>query len=287
MDTELLIALCVLWLSTTVALIIFLTMWFFNDLEAFHPHSVDVDKRHHMFLVVSSTTECKMDFAVKSISAFAAPRGSSSSKYFTVICVMIAVAGFLGTSRWYAVGDAKELDAMLAFLGFASLLLVAGFEMDVVPERFLEEKLRVTGWLLQMLKADKILPFQLSPSNEDFIKFIRESPELYPMFHEDMYILQKPRQEWKYHMIWNSFHVIGAIGYTVLVCTSIILNDIAEEKIAWITTFCFIIFGFVGYLTGSYLPVLPIFQGWILTWNPFVSEPHFMFKLVEVSFLPF
>lgn len=46
MDFELLIALCVLWMSTTLALISFLSMWFANDGEAFHPHSVDVKSKY-------------------------------------------------------------------------------------------------------------------------------------------------------------------------------------------------------------------------------------------------
>lgn len=100
MDNELLIALCVLWCTTTAALIIFLSMWFFNQSEAFHPHSVDVEHRHSLFMVTNSKTMCKHDCAIKSISAFVAPRGSSSSKHFTVLTVMISVAGFLGTSRW-------------------------------------------------------------------------------------------------------------------------------------------------------------------------------------------
>ena len=90
MDDELLIALIVLWISTTSALVAFMYMFFSHDGESFHPHSVDVDTRHHLFVVVSSTTECKYDFAVKSISTFAAPRGSSSSKYLTtLVCFLL------------------------------------------------------------------------------------------------------------------------------------------------------------------------------------------------------
>jgi len=39
MDNELLIALCVLWLSTTITLFTFLPMWFMNEGQAFHPHA--------------------------------------------------------------------------------------------------------------------------------------------------------------------------------------------------------------------------------------------------------
>ena len=81
-----------------------------------------------------------------------APRGSSASKKFTVICVMASVAGFLGSSRWYFMGDATALQAALSLVGFASLLLVAAFELDVVPERFLEYKLDVTAYLIGQLE---------------------------------------------------------------------------------------------------------------------------------------
>ena len=137
MDTELLIALLVLWSSTTAALVIFLSMWFLNEGESFHPHALDIDHRHSLFVVVNSETVCKMDCAVKNISTYVAPRGSSSSKQFTVLCVMISISGFLGTFRfansllfthsysltlthslthlrWYSVGDAQMNEALLA-----------------------------------------------------------------------------------------------------------------------------------------------------------------------------
>ena len=182
MDQELLIALIMLWCSTTTALVSFLRMWFSYAGESFHPHSVDVEHRHGLFLVVNSKTVCKLDCTVKSISAFVAPRGSSSSKQFTVLSVMIAVAGMLGSSRWYNVGDASLLEASLSFAGFACLILVAGFEVDVVPERFLEDKLLVTGWLIEKLKLDQHLPFSLNPDDEDFRCFIREAKEIYYLY---------------------------------------------------------------------------------------------------------
>ena len=114
MDTELLIALMVLWSSTTAALVVFLSMWFLNEGESFHPHALDIDHRHSLFVVVNSETVCKMDCAVKNISTYVAPRGSSSSKQFTVLCVMISISGFLGTFRWYSVVDAQMNEALLA-----------------------------------------------------------------------------------------------------------------------------------------------------------------------------
>lgn len=65
---------------------------------------------------------------------------------------MASVAGFLGSSRWYFMGDATFLQAALSLVGFASLLLVAAFELDVVPERFLEYKLDVTAYLIGQLE---------------------------------------------------------------------------------------------------------------------------------------
>ena len=83
MDAELLISLWVLWLAVWLACITAVFMWTFNRGEAFHPHCVDLDQRHKLFQVVKEPTSCKNDCAVKSVSAFIAPRGSSSDKYFT------------------------------------------------------------------------------------------------------------------------------------------------------------------------------------------------------------
>jgi hypothetical protein len=120
MDIELAVALFVLWLSSTAALIAFVSMWYFNKGESFHPHSVDVDRRHSLFVVVHSDTVCKLDCCVKSISEFVAPRGSSSNKQFTVLCVMISISGFLGTFRWYKV---REGEPFVVILGLADTFL--------------------------------------------------------------------------------------------------------------------------------------------------------------------
>lgn len=45
-------------------------------------------------------TVCKFDCCVANISAFVAPRGSSASKYFTVIGIAICLSGFFGCIRW-------------------------------------------------------------------------------------------------------------------------------------------------------------------------------------------
>lgn len=288
MDSELLIALLVLWCGSTVALIIFLRMWFANDWAAFHPHSVDVETRHPAFLVVNSKTLCKKDCAIKSVSAFVAPRGSSSSKHFTALCMMISIAGMLGSTRWYFVGDASQVQFLLSIFGFGSLMLVAGFELDVAPERFLEDKQMITGWLIQKLKLDKQLPFRLGPHNKEFREFIRNSPEIYHLYEEDRYLYARQAQKieiWSSEVIWQSMHIIGAVSYVMLVPAAIILNDIAEEKVAWITGFTFCVFCGMGYFTGNYVPVLRCCRGWILTWNPFLREPYFMLKLKRVSIL--
>eukprot|EP00981_Chlorochromonas_danica_P015079 scaffold10372_cov243-Ochromonas_danica.AAC.4 len=269
MDSELLLSLLVLWSATTTALVTFFRLWFSNGGESFHPHSVDVEQRHGLFLVVQSQTECKLDCPVKSISTFVAPRGSSGSKHFTVLCVVISVAGMLGCQRWNHVGDATFLEASLSFVGFAALMLVAAFELDVVPERFLEDKLIVTGWLIEKLNLDKALPFKLSPWEPAFREFIRESSGIYHLYEEDFYLQQRSAQYqvWNYQAVWPMLHMLGAMTYVFLLPTAIILNDRAEEK--------------VGYLTGNYVPVLKCFRGWILLWNPFLREPHFMGKLKQ------
>ena len=69
----------------------------------------------------------------------------------------------------------------------------------------------------------------------------------------------------------------------VLVTTAILLNEIAEEKVAWITGSFFTFFCFLGYLTGKYAPLIGFLKGWVLLWNPFLKEPHFLDKLKEVS----
>lgn len=285
MDGELLIALCVLWFSTTVALIGFLCMWYLNGGEAFHPHSVEIEPTHRAFVVVSSKTTCKYDCAVKSISAFAAPRGSTSYQQFTALSVMIAVSGFLGTARWQAVGDANRIEAILSYIGFSSLLLVATFEVDVSPETFLKDKLLVTSWLIEKLGAHKEYPFNQPSTSKEFLDFVRKSPRIYDLFEEDRVVLNHADKSWYYNPVWGTLHMLGALIYISCVTASIILNDMAEEKVGWITGVHFLIFGFLGYLTGNYLPVIAPLRGYILTWNPFYSDPDFMENLKWVCLL--
>lgn len=278
-----------MWSASTLAIIVCFTMWFFNDGEAFHPHSVDVDHRHSTFVVVNSETVCKYDCTIKSISAFVAPRGSSSSKVFSSLCVIISIAGILGSARWHQVGDASELESNLACFGFAALLLVAFFELDVVPERFLDDKLMVTSWLIQKLKRKEKLPFSLHFTSPGLLEFVRQSPGLYPLFEEDLYLIEREAKGAhnmsSYHTMWFGMHLIGATAFAACCTAAILLNDIKEESVAWIVAFTFCTFGAMGYMTGGYyphhLPVLKIFRGWILVWNPFLREPHFMLKLSD------
>ena len=302
MDFELLIALCTMWTASTLSVVVFFIMWFFNEGEAFHPHSVDVEQRHAFLAVSAARTECKYDCAVKSISAFAAPRGSSASKYFSVSCIIVAIAGILGSARWHKVGDSTYLEMCLAIAGFASLLLVAFFELDVVPERYLEDKLMVTTWLMEKLQKRKLLNnsekaeyipdmhFSLNCRDPRFLSFIRESPGIYHLFEEDVYIQHRNRTGMhkisEYHILWFSLHLIGATGFASCCTAAVLLYDAAQEPAhAFVvaSTFCF--FGGLGYLTGGYyapyLPVIKCLRGWIIVWNPFVREPHFMLRLEE------
>ena len=287
MDEELLLALCVLWLSSTFALVMCLLMWFFNEGESFHPHSVEIDQRHSLFVVVHSNTCCKFDCCVKSISEFIAPRGSSSSKLFTVLGAMISVSGFLGCFRWFKVGDGRLLEVILSLSGFASLLLVSMFELNVAPEKYLQDKLLVTGWLLQKLKLDDSLPFNVNDIHSlEFRSFIRESKEIYHLYEEDLYIAGRSPEFKKWNKsdeLWLSLHMVGATSYVVLITSAVLLNDLNEHPVAWITGACFCLFSILGYLTGHYVPVFRVFRCWVLLWNPFLREPHFMLRLKQVS----
>jgi hypothetical protein len=269
-------------------------MWIYNDGEAFHPHCVDMEQRHQMYQVVGAKTTCKIDFAVKSVSAFIAPRyfvlliiahhimnrGSTSDKHFTVFLIMAAVAGFLGALRWHAVGDATELECLLCQLGFFCLIVVAMFEVDVSSAVFLEEKLIITCWLLEKLDMKKHLKFNLSQYEPQLLEFIRASPDIKHLYEEDD---GKIKIQPVLLNIQFSMHAIGASGFIVFVTAAIIMNDLHEEKVAWITGLFFFIFTALGYLTGSYVPIFPVFKGWLLLWNPFLREPEFLDKLQMVS----
>ena len=59
-------------------------------------------------------------------------------------------------------------------------------------------------------------------------------------------------------MLWDSIHGLGACTFIILVPTAIIINDIAEEKVAWISGGLFLLFTSTIYLTGEYFPVIKV-----------------------------
>eukprot|EP00597_Dinobryon_sp_UTEXLB2267_P015334 CAMPEP_0170122726 /NCGR_PEP_ID=MMETSP0020_2-20130122/16921_1 /TAXON_ID=98059 /ORGANISM="Dinobryon sp., Strain UTEXLB2267" /LENGTH=409 /DNA_ID=CAMNT_0010353859 /DNA_START=307 /DNA_END=1536 /DNA_ORIENTATION=- len=202
---------------------------------------------------------------------------------------MASVAGFLGSTRWYYMGDASQFQAILSLIGFGALLLVAAFELDVVPERFLESKLSVTAYLIELLEMKNCFDFELKPNSEKFRDFIRKSKDIYYLYDEDKYIASARNRltsgtKWKYFFIWEGVHMTGAVLYVVLVTAAILLNEIEEERVAWITGGFFVFFCFMGYLTGRYAPLLGFFKGWVMLWNPFLKEPNFLSKLRQAVF---
>lgn len=223
MDFELLFALFFLWTATTVCLVLFIWIIWKNQ-GAFHPHSVDVDLRHNGFIVVKAGTQCKKDCTVKSISAFIAPRGSSSSKYFGSILVVISISGMFGSFRWFMMGDADITQMLLAVTGFSFLLLICAFESDVSPDRFLEDKLMITSWFLEFIGADQILDFPLTIDNSEYRNFIYCSKRLRPLFEEfdgKLYsessagCLEQSSltEEFPYKPWWAVLHMLGALSY--------------------------------------------------------------------------
>ena len=86
----------------------------------------------------------------------------------------------------------------------------------------------------------------------------------------------------KSDMFWLSMHMVGATAYVVLVTAAVLLNDLNEHPVAWITGACFCLFSTLGYFTGHYVPVFKSLRCWLLLWNPFLREPHFMLRLQQV-----
>jgi len=290
MDGELYLALVVLWTTTTYALVTFFYMWFSNTGAGFHPHSVDVTDRHPTFLVVGSGTTCKMDSAVKSISAFVAPRGSSSSSNFQCLTMVTSIVGVLGSRRWFAVGDASETEALLSMVGFGALMLVAGYELDISSHKFLNDKLMVTCWfadkLLDKRKAlglrDLHLPFEIDPDNADLRACLFHSSlaHLYPESslppRSDTVLRRSQR--------WAFMHMIGSVAYVFFVSGAVVLNEWEELRAGIITWTFFVLFCLCSYLTGEYIPVFKCFRFYLLIWNPFYYEQEFLPKLHAVLY---
>jgi hypothetical protein len=115
------------------------------------------------------------------------------------------------------------------------------------------------------------------------LAFLRASPGLRGLFEEaegdEDVLLTPPNAVFDFNF---SMHMLGATGYAVLVATSILLNEVRSPEVGWITGVAFIIFAFLGYLSGSYVPVAKALQGVVLLWNPFLREPDFVKKLHRV-----
>lgn len=171
--------------------------------------------------------------------------------------------GFLYANSWHAVGDASFLEATLSHIGFFSLLIIAVFEVDVSSESFLEQKILITSWFLQLLDMEKHLKFSAHAHNPKLLEFIRESNEILHLYEEDSVIenFKIDSSIVSLKKIQFSLHVIGAMSYSVFVTAAIILNEINEEKVAWITGVAFLLFSALGYLSGAYVPMFPIFKG--------------------------
>jgi hypothetical protein len=117
-------------------------------------------------------------------------------------------------------------------IGFGALIFLAAFETDASSERslpsfslphlaprFLEEKLLVTAWLIRALGGDKVLPFPLKPSSQEFRYFLRQSPAIYSLYMED-HQYQKLKVvpsldsgDGPYTPLWGSLHIGGAVCY--------------------------------------------------------------------------
>jgi hypothetical protein len=290
MDGELLLALIVLWITTTVMLVTFFRYWFHDKSECFHAHCVDTTYAHNGFMVVSGPTTCKHDCVVKSISVFVAPRGSSSSKYFSVMVVIVSCVGMLGSHRWHKVGDATAFETYLAIAGFAALLLVSGFELDVASGRFLEDKLMITAEIAQRIEVARkslglptlVFPFELEATDEKFKKHVldyKELNHLYPEAFMEGIDSEKQKKVDAQAAFYGHFHIIGAVGFVVLVTAAIIVNEIEEVRVGWLTGISFFLFCSCCYLSGNYMYVLHVLRGWVLVWNPWFYEPDFINKL--------
>jgi len=130
------------------------------------------------------------------------------------------------------------------------------------------------------------LQFSINGVSEDFKDFLRNSPEIYYLYEEDRYLHARENLKYfeifSYNQTWLSFHVLGAIGYVVAVPIAVVLNEKRELLGACVTAFSFVFFSLMGYFTGNYMSVLKVFRGFLMVWNPFLREPHFMLKLKRV-----
>ena len=146
----------------------------------------------------------------------------------------------------------------------------------------MEEKLIITAWFLEQFELEKELNIDLSPYNPEFLEFIRSSPAIYHLYEEDDGKLKIIPHVFNIHF---SLHAIGASAYALLVTAAICVHDFHEEKVAWITGIFFLLFSFLGYITGTYFPPFSMFKGWVLLWNPFLRQTDYIEKLHVVRFI--
>lgn len=152
----------------------------------------------------------------------------------------------------------------MSHIGFFSLLIIAVFEVDVSSESFLEQKVLITSWFLQLLDTEKHLKFSPHMGNPQLLEFLRGAKALRHLFEEDDGSYKFDTSLINFKKIQFSLHVIGAMSYSVFVTAAIILNEINEEKVAWITGVSFVLFSALGYLSGAYVPMIPFFRGEML-----------------------
>jgi hypothetical protein len=192
----------------------------------------------------------------------------------------------------FMMGDADLTQAVLSVTGFSFLLLICAFESDVSPDRFLEDKLMVTAWFLERMGAESVLDFPLDVYHTHYRRFIRKS-KLRPLFEEfdrfenhgaDKIDGVGGTEDFPYKPWWAVVHMVGALAYLGCVAAGIILNDVDDDDIygvAYVMTFSFTIFSIMGYLTGTYMPLLRPLRGLVLVWNPFCRDRHFYASLRE------
>jgi hypothetical protein len=178
-------------------------------------------------------------------------RGSSSDKIFTVLIVLCAVAGFLGSVRWHAIGDASHTEALLCQVGFAAMILVVAFEVPVNPQTFFQDKLLLTYWMMKKLKLQPYLDFKISPTSRQFLEFIRNSEELRGLYEEDAEHEMQPVSTFATFTLGFNLHAIGASTFVSCITLAIILNDSQEHRVLYITGFFFVMFCVMGYISGE------------------------------------
>ncbi len=149
----------------------------------------------------------------------------------------------------------------------------------------------VTKWLLQKLERlnHRRLPFtwptSLSAETAPLaLAFIRAAPALQPLFEEDAFIRAR-RSDFtskRYSPFWMAMHGLGAIGFVICVSASILLNEMSETSVAWVSAAMFGLFSSIAGLTGNWIPLPRFMRALVLVWNPFFREPHFVLKLQQV-----